>query len=47
MLDGLVAQDILMLEQEQSAYSANPDYKGPELNRALISVQRLIRQQAA
>jgi phenylpropionate dioxygenase-like ring-hydroxylating dioxygenase large terminal subunit len=46
MLDGLVAQDVLMLEQEQAAYLANPDYKGPELNRALISVQQLIRQQA-
>ena len=46
MLDGLVAQDVLMLEQEQAAYCANPSYKGPELNRALISVQKLIRQQA-
>jgi phenylpropionate dioxygenase-like ring-hydroxylating dioxygenase large terminal subunit len=46
MLDGLVAQDVLMLEQEQAAYLANPGYKGPELNRALVSVQQLIRQQA-
>lgn len=46
LLDGLVKQDVLMLEQEQAAYLANPDYKGPELNRALISVQKLIGQQA-
>ncbi|MGD1940578.1 MAG: Rieske 2Fe-2S domain-containing protein [Leptolyngbyaceae cyanobacterium] len=47
MLDGLVEQDVLMLEQEQAAYRKNPAYKGPELNRALISVQDLIRQQAS
>ncbi|MEM6435986.1 MAG: aromatic ring-hydroxylating dioxygenase subunit alpha [Cyanobacteria bacterium P01_D01_bin.115] len=47
MLDGLVEQDVLMLEQEQAAYRQNPAYKGPELNRALISVQDLIRQQAS
>lgn len=46
MLDGLVAQDVLMLEQEQASYLADPKRKGPELNRALISVQKLIRQQA-
>ncbi|HEY9877572.1 MAG TPA: aromatic ring-hydroxylating dioxygenase subunit alpha [Leptolyngbyaceae cyanobacterium] len=47
MLDGLVEQDIVMLEQEQQAYSDNPHRKGPEFNRALMSVQKLIRQQAA
>ncbi|RZM82918.1 aromatic ring-hydroxylating dioxygenase subunit alpha [Leptolyngbya iicbica] len=46
LLAGLVKQDVLMLEQEQVAYLKNPDYKGPELNRALINVQKLIRQQA-
>ncbi|MDB9529825.1 aromatic ring-hydroxylating dioxygenase subunit alpha [Oscillatoria sp. CS-180] len=46
MLDGLVAQDVLMLEQEQQSYNENPLYKGPEFNRAMISVQKLIRQQA-
>lgn len=46
MLDGLVEQDIVMLEQEQQAYLGNPKLKGPELNRALVSVQRLIRTQA-
>ncbi|MBE7380965.1 MAG: aromatic ring-hydroxylating dioxygenase subunit alpha [Leptolyngbya sp. SIO1E4] len=47
MLDGLVQQDVQMLEQEQHAYRQNPSYKGPELNRTLISVQKLIRQQAS
>jgi renierapurpurin 18,18'-hydroxylase len=47
MLDGLVEQDIVMLEQEQQAYLAAPHRKGPELNRALVSVQKLIRQQAS
>lgn len=46
LLDGLVKQDVLMLEQEQQAYIANPRHKGPELNQALIAVQRLIRSQA-
>jgi phenylpropionate dioxygenase-like ring-hydroxylating dioxygenase large terminal subunit len=46
LLAGLVDQDVLMLEQEQAAYLKNPDYKGPELNRALGSVQKLIHQQA-
>ncbi|MEL7315468.1 MAG: aromatic ring-hydroxylating dioxygenase subunit alpha [Cyanobacteria bacterium J06559_3] len=45
MLDGLIEQDVQMLEQEQQAYLQNPGYKGPELNRALVSVQKLIRQQ--
>lgn len=47
MLDGLVKQDVIMLEQEQQAYQEDPQRKGPELNRALISVQKLLRQQAA
>ncbi|WP_242028251.1 aromatic ring-hydroxylating dioxygenase subunit alpha [Pseudanabaena sp. FACHB-2040] len=47
MLDGLVEQDVVMLEQEQQAYLEAPHRKGPELNRALVSVQKLIRQQAA
>jgi len=46
LLAGLVDQDVLMLEQEQAAYLKHPDYKGPELNRALSSVQKLIHQQA-
>jgi phenylpropionate dioxygenase-like ring-hydroxylating dioxygenase large terminal subunit len=46
MLDGLVEQDVQMLEQEQSAYLQNPTRRGPELNRAIIDVQKLVRQQA-
>lgn len=46
LLDGLVEQDILMMEQEQQAYLKQPDRRPYELNRALISVQRLIRSQA-
>ncbi len=46
LLDGLVEQDVVMIEEEQQAYLQNPRRRGPELNRALISVQRLIQQQA-
>ncbi|MBD2461952.1 aromatic ring-hydroxylating dioxygenase subunit alpha [Oscillatoria sp. FACHB-1407] len=47
LLDGLVRQDVLMIEQEQQAYLANPQRKGYELNRALGSVQRLMQRQAS
>jgi hypothetical protein len=46
LLDGLVAQDVPMIEDEQQAYLENPDRRPHELNRTLISVQRLIRTQA-
>lgn len=46
LLDGLVSQDVPMIEDEQQAYLENPDRRPHELNRALISVQRLIRNQA-
>jgi len=46
LLAGLVEQDIPMIEDEQKAYLENPDRRPHELNRALISVQRLIREQA-
>ncbi|ASC70888.1 Rieske domain/chlorophyllide a oxygenase domain protein [Halomicronema hongdechloris C2206] len=46
LLDGLVAQDVVMLEQEQQAFWADPQAQGPELNSALAAVQRLMRQQA-
>jgi phenylpropionate dioxygenase-like ring-hydroxylating dioxygenase large terminal subunit len=45
LLDGLVRQDVEMLEDEQQAYLAQPE-PPRELNRALVSVQRLIRTQA-
>ena len=45
ILDGLVQQDVLMVEEEQQAYLQNPERQSHELNRAVTSVQRLIRQQ--
>lgn len=45
LLDGLVQQDVIMLEDEQQAYRRRPELPH-ELNRALTSVQRLIRVQA-
>lgn len=47
LLDGLVRQDVQMIEQEQQAYLENPHRHIYELNRALTSVQQLIRNQAA
>jgi len=46
LLDGLVRQDVQMIEEEQQAYLNHPTRKGYELNRTLTSVQRLIRQQS-
>jgi renierapurpurin 18,18'-hydroxylase len=45
VLRRLVREDVLMLEQEQQAFEEHPTYRGPELNRTLTAVQRLIRQQ--
>lgn len=47
LLDGLVRQDVAMIEQEQQAYLENPHQKGYELNPVLGSVQRLIRNQVS
>ncbi|MFM9265501.1 aromatic ring-hydroxylating dioxygenase subunit alpha [Tychonema sp. BBK16] len=46
LLDGLVRQDVLMIEEEQQAFLQNSERKSYELNRALGSVQKLIRTQA-
>jgi renierapurpurin 18,18'-hydroxylase len=46
LLDGLVRQDVVMVEQEQQAYLNHPTRRNYELNRALASVQRLIQSQA-
>jgi renierapurpurin 18,18'-hydroxylase len=46
LLDGLVEQDVVMMEQEQQAYLRNPHLRNYELNPALAAVQRLIRNQA-
>jgi hypothetical protein len=47
LLDRLVEQDIPMIEDEQAAYLENPRRRPHELNRALISVQHLIRAQSS
>ena len=47
MLEGLVRQDVRAIAQEQQAYLANPNRRGPEYNPALSAVQRLIRERAA
>ncbi|MEO6860414.1 MAG: hypothetical protein ABI180_02520, partial [Microcoleus sp.] len=46
LLDGLVRQDVLMIEEEQQAFLQNSERKSYELNRALGSVQKLMRSQA-
>lgn len=46
LLDGLVTQDIQMVEEEQQAYLNQPKQKNYELNRALIDVQKLILARA-
>lgn len=45
LLEGLVRQDVQMIEEEQQAYLQNNERKNYELNRALVSVQKLIRSQ--
>ncbi|MGK7921621.1 MAG: Rieske 2Fe-2S domain-containing protein [Trichodesmium sp.] len=46
LLDGLVEQDVEMIEQEQQAYLQNQQRPSYELNRALVSTQKLIKKQA-
>ncbi|NEP54289.1 MAG: aromatic ring-hydroxylating dioxygenase subunit alpha [Moorea sp. SIO3C2] len=45
LLAGLVEQDVLMMEDEQRAFEAIPQRKGPEFNQAVLKVQQLIQQQ--
>ncbi|QLE56673.1 aromatic ring-hydroxylating dioxygenase subunit alpha [Nostoc sp. TCL26-01] len=45
LLDGLVVQDVQMIEEEQQAYLQAPQRRNYELNRALVSVQKLMRNQ--
>jgi phenylpropionate dioxygenase-like ring-hydroxylating dioxygenase large terminal subunit len=47
MLDGLVRQDVEMIEQEQQAYLSNSRRRTYELNPTIGNVQKLIRLQAA
>ena len=46
MLEGLIRQDVLMIEQEQQFYLANPNQRSYEVNPTLGKVQMLIREQA-
>ena len=46
MLQGLIRQDVDMIEDEQTAYLQDPHCRPFELNRTLVSVQRLIWTQA-
>jgi phenylpropionate dioxygenase-like ring-hydroxylating dioxygenase large terminal subunit len=46
MLDGLVRQDVEMIEQEQQTYLQDSLHRTYELNPTIGSVQKLIRQQA-
>ena len=45
LLEGLVRQDVLMIEEEQQAYQQDPHRRGVELNRTISAVQKLIRSQ--
>ncbi|MCS7225597.1 MAG: aromatic ring-hydroxylating dioxygenase subunit alpha [Gloeomargarita sp. SKYB31] len=45
-LQGLLREDILMMEQEQQAYSQNPKRRNWEINPVIGSVQKLVYQQA-
>ncbi len=46
LLEGLIEQDVQMIRDEQNYYLQHPERRAYELNRALVSVQRLIRNQA-
>ena len=46
LLAGLVEQDVLVIEEEQRAYEADPQRQNYELNPAVGAVQKLIRSQA-
>ena len=46
LLDGLVRQDVLMMEDEQKAFEENARRKGPEYNPVIGKVQQLIVRQA-
>jgi phenylpropionate dioxygenase-like ring-hydroxylating dioxygenase large terminal subunit len=46
LLDGLVTQDVRMIEQEQQAYLKNPKHRTYEVNPTLGKVQQLIIHQS-
>lgn len=45
MLEGLVREDVVMLEEEQQSFNLHPERKSYELNRAIAAVQRLVVSQ--
>jgi phenylpropionate dioxygenase-like ring-hydroxylating dioxygenase large terminal subunit len=47
LLDGLVRQDVEMIEQEQQSFLDSPQRRSYELNRTSLAVQRFILQQAS
>ena len=46
LLDGLVGQDVLMIEQEQQAYEKGQHLSAYEFNPAISQVQAMIKQQS-
>ena len=46
LLEGLIIQDVEMIEQEQKSFLENKKLRNFELNRTIVEVQKLIRQQA-
>ncbi len=46
LLANLVRQDVIMIEEEQAAFDADPLRQPTEINRTVRRVQRLIRRQA-
>ncbi|WP_448572471.1 aromatic ring-hydroxylating dioxygenase subunit alpha [Trichothermofontia sp.] len=47
LLEGLIRQDVLMIEEEQQAVERGDSPRNYELNPALLQVQRLIQRQAS
>lgn len=47
LLNGIVRQDVTMMEEEQGAFERDPARRPLELNRTLVAVQQLIQKQAA
>jgi len=45
-LQGLIREDVLMMEQEQQAHLTHPQTRGVEVNPVVGSVQKLIYQEA-
>ncbi len=46
MLDGLVAEDIKMIEQEQQAYSQQLKQRTYEINPTISAVEKMVKKQS-